>query len=166
MKDVSDIADIMTEIGRAAKAAAAKLAFAPPEAKQKALEVAADAVWANCAEIIAANAKDMEFGRDKGLSPAMLDRLELTEDRIQSIVDGLRAVAAQDDPVGEVLTEWDQPFPEYNSEAACMRTPSVIRSPSYTIDVSWTKASTVNSYARSAARHPSPTSCWTSTRSS
>ncbi|MDY6861121.1 MAG: glutamate-5-semialdehyde dehydrogenase, partial [Pseudomonadota bacterium] len=68
---------------------------------------AADAVWARREEIIAANARDMAFGRDKGLSPAMLDRLMLDEARIQGIVAGLRAVAAQNDPVGEVITEWD-----------------------------------------------------------
>ena len=109
MKDASDIHEIMMEIGRKAKAAAAELAFAPAETKRQALEAAADAVWARRAEILAANAKDMDFGRDKGLSDAMLDRLLLTEDRIQSICDGLRAVAAQDDPVGEVMTEWDRP---------------------------------------------------------
>ena len=79
-----------------AKAAAAELAFAPAEAKQAALEAAADAVWSRREEIIAANAKDMAYGEEKGLSKAMLDRLMLNEPRLQSIVDGLRAVAAQD----------------------------------------------------------------------
>ncbi|WP_299355713.1 glutamate-5-semialdehyde dehydrogenase [uncultured Shimia sp.] len=109
MKDIADIPALMAQIGEQAKAASAVLAFAPAEAKELALTAAADAVWARRAEIIAANAKDMEFGRNKGLSDAMMDRLMLDEDRIQGIVDGLRAVAAQDDPVGEVLTEWDRP---------------------------------------------------------
>ena len=109
MKDIADIPALMAQIGANAKAASAELAFAPAEAKTKALNAAADAVWANRAEIIAANAKDMEFGREKGLSAAMMDRLMLDEARIQGIVDGLRAVAGQDDPVGEVLTEWDMP---------------------------------------------------------
>ena len=94
MKDASDIHGIMKEIGQKAKAASAELAFASAEVKTTALNAAADAVWARRGEILTANAKDMEFGREKGLSPAMLDRLELNEDRIQSIVDGLRAVAA------------------------------------------------------------------------
>ena len=109
MTEITDIPALMAAIGAKAKAASAELAFAPAEAKTKALEAAADAVWAQRAEIIAANEKDMDYGRDKGLSAAMLDRLMLDEARIQGIVDGLRAVAAQDDPVGEVLTEWDRP---------------------------------------------------------
>ncbi len=109
MKDIADIAAIMADLGQRAKAAAAELAFAPSAVKQKALEAAADAVWARRDEIIAANAQDMDYGREKGLSPAMLDRLMLDEDRIQGICDGLRAVAAQDDPVGQVIDAWDQP---------------------------------------------------------
>jgi len=51
----------------------------------------------------------MEFGRDKGLSAAMMDRLRLDEGRIKDMAEGVRAVAAQEDPVGEVLAEWDRP---------------------------------------------------------
>ncbi|CUH83103.1 glutamate-5-semialdehyde dehydrogenase [Thalassovita mediterranea] len=109
MTDSENIPAMMQELGQRAKAAAAELGFAPAAQRQKALEVAADTVWAKRAEIIAANAKDLEFGRGKGLSDAMMDRLLLDEARIQGIVDGLRAVAAQDDPVGEVLAEWDRP---------------------------------------------------------
>ena len=100
---------MMEDLGAQAKAAAAQLAYASAEAKAKALTMAADQVWARRAEIIAANEKDLAFGRDKGLSPAMMDRLMLDEPRIQGICDSLRAVAGQDDPVGEVLTEWDMP---------------------------------------------------------
>jgi glutamate-5-semialdehyde dehydrogenase len=103
------IAEVMQEIGRNARAAAAELAFAAPEAKRAALEAAADAVWARRAEIVAANGEDMAFGEAKGLSPAMMDRLKLDETRIAGICDGLRAVAAQDDPVGAVIAEWERP---------------------------------------------------------
>ncbi|MDO6799256.1 glutamate-5-semialdehyde dehydrogenase [Shimia thalassica] len=109
MKDIADIPALMADIGAKAKAAAAELAFAPAEAKKAALLGAADAVWDNRAAIIQANLKDLEFGREKGLSPAMMDRLMLDEDRIGGIVGGLRAVAEQADPVGEVLEEWDRP---------------------------------------------------------
>ncbi len=109
MKDALDIYETMREIGIAAKAAAAELAFVSPVSKTTALNVAADSVWSRRQEIIDANVQDMEFGRDKGLSPAMLDRLMLDESRVRLICDGLRAVASQPDPVGEVMAEWDQP---------------------------------------------------------
>ncbi|NKX41494.1 glutamate-5-semialdehyde dehydrogenase [Rhodobacteraceae bacterium R_SAG2] len=109
MTDAQDIAALMADIGKRAKQAAAKLATASADCKEKALNAAADAVWANRADIMAENAKDLEFGRNKGLSPAMMDRLALDEERIAGIVAGLRAVAAQADPVGEVLAEWTQP---------------------------------------------------------
>ncbi|GLT10221.1 gamma-glutamyl phosphate reductase [Sulfitobacter porphyrae] len=109
MKDIENISELMADIGKRAKAAAAELASTPSAAKQSALNAAADAVWAARAEILAANAQDMDYGREKGLSEAMLDRLMLDEPRIQGMVAGLRSVAAQDDPVGETLAEWDQP---------------------------------------------------------
>ncbi|MEQ8292750.1 MAG: glutamate-5-semialdehyde dehydrogenase [Roseovarius sp.] len=109
MKDLDNIPALMAEIGDRAKSAAATLATAKAETKKQALEAAADALWAACAEVIAANGKDLDYGRDKGLSEAMMDRLLLNEDRVKSMCDGLRAVAAQDDPVGEVLAEWDMP---------------------------------------------------------
>lgn len=107
VKELEDIPAMMAEIGHRAKAAAAELGFASAERKHAALISAAENVWIASAEIIAANAKDLEFGREKGLSDAMMDRLMLNEDRIQGIVDGLRAVAEQADPVGQVLAEWD-----------------------------------------------------------
>ncbi|MCH2094707.1 MAG: glutamate-5-semialdehyde dehydrogenase [Rhodobacteraceae bacterium] len=109
MTDTAHIPAVMADLGARAKRAAAKLAFAPSEAKQKALFAAAEAVWTTRDAIIEANAKDLEFGRNKGLSDAMMDRLMLDESRIQGVVDGLRAVAAQDDPVGEVIAQWDMP---------------------------------------------------------
>ena len=104
---MDDIATLMADIGARAKAAAAELAYASAERKHAALIGAAEYVWADRAAIVAANAKDMEFAREKGLSAAMLDRLMLDEDRIRGIVDALRAVAEQRDPVGETLAEWD-----------------------------------------------------------
>jgi glutamate-5-semialdehyde dehydrogenase len=109
MKDTDDIHALMAGIGARAKAAAAELAFAAPQAKRAALLAAADAVHARRADIIAANAKDMAYGREKGLSPAMLDRLLLDDSRIAGIVAGLRDVADQADPVGAVLAGWDMP---------------------------------------------------------
>ena len=109
MNDHDAIGPMMTQIGADARAAATVLATAPSAAKTAALNAAADAVWAKRAAIIAANKDDLAYGADKGLSPAMMDRLLLDEGRIQGIVDGLRAVAAQDDPIGAVVEEWDRP---------------------------------------------------------
>ncbi len=106
---MSDIQTMMQELGRNAKAAAAQLATASSESKEAALLFAADQIWATRADIIEANAKDLDYGRDKGLSDAMMDRLTLDEARIQGMVDGLRAIAAQTDPIGDVIEEWDQP---------------------------------------------------------
>ncbi|MDG1334572.1 MAG: glutamate-5-semialdehyde dehydrogenase [Tateyamaria sp.] len=109
MTDLADIPTLMADIGARAKAAAGTLAFASAERKHAALIRASEHVWETRASIIAANAKDMDYGREKGLSTAMMDRLRLDTDRIQGIVDGLRAVAEQADPVGEVLADWTQP---------------------------------------------------------
>lgn len=106
---MGDVPAMMAEIGRAAREAAAELAFAPAEAKREALVAAADSVKAARDSILSANAEDLAYGREKGLSPAMMDRLLLDEARIGGIVAGLRAVAAQKDPVGEILAAWDMP---------------------------------------------------------
>ena len=109
MKDVSDISALMASIGAGAKAAATELSYATSDAKREALLGAAASVSDRRGEILAANAQDMQFGREKGLSEAMLDRLMLDEARIAGIEEGLRAVAGQDDPVGQVIAEWERP---------------------------------------------------------
>jgi glutamate-5-semialdehyde dehydrogenase len=110
MDDVTfDVTEVMQGIGREARKAATVLATAPAAQKQAALVAAADAILAHRGAILAANAIDMAGVRAKGLSPAMLDRLELTGARVEAMAEGLRAVAAQPDPVGAVLAEWDQP---------------------------------------------------------
>ena len=106
---MSDLGQQMNEMGARARAAASMLAYASPEAKTKALLTAADAMVAATDNIIAKNAKDLEFGREKGLTDAMMDRLMLDADRIAAMSEGLRTIAGQADPVGEVIAEWDQP---------------------------------------------------------
>jgi glutamate-5-semialdehyde dehydrogenase len=109
MKDQTNIRALMQDLGQRAQGAAQALSTATAKQKTQALEGAADAVWANRAAIIEANAKDLEFGRNKGLSDAMMDRLMLDDQRLQGVVDGLRAVAGQPDPVGQVMDEWQRP---------------------------------------------------------
>ena len=105
----SSIDGMMDIIGMQAKAAAARLAYASSEQKEEALMLAADAVQRQSAEIIAANAEDLAFGRDGGLSDPMMDRLMLDGDRIRGICTALRDVAKQADPVGRQLDEWSRP---------------------------------------------------------
>ena len=104
-----DIHAEMQTIGKAAKAASAELAYATADQKQQALNAAADAMERRMDDLIAANARDLEFGRDKGLSPAMMDRLMLNADRISAMAAGVRSVAGQADPVGSVIADWTQP---------------------------------------------------------
>ena len=106
---MSDLGQQMNEMGARACAAASVLAYASPEAKTKALLTAADSMVAATDNIIAENAKDLDFGREKGLTDAMMDRLMLDADRITAMAEGLRTIAGQDDPVGEVSAEWDRP---------------------------------------------------------
>ncbi len=109
MKDQDNIAALMDDIGARAKRAASELAFAAPEAKTRALEAAAEALGTNLAKILAANEKDLEYGREKGLSDAMMDRLRLDASRVAAMAGALREIAAMPDPVGAVMAEWDRP---------------------------------------------------------
>lgn len=101
--------DLIARMGAAARNAAAELAFAPAERKHAALTGAADAIAAAEDAILRANAEDLAYAGEKGLSAAMIDRLRLDAGRIRAIADGVRAVASQPDPVGRVLAEWDRP---------------------------------------------------------
>lgn len=109
MNDETDAKALIDRLGKAARAAAAELVFAPAEAKRRAIEIAADTVLERTSAILAANGEDLAHGAQKGLSPAMMDRLRLDEARIAGIATGLRAVAGQPDPVGAVIAEWDMP---------------------------------------------------------
>ena len=106
---MTEISDQMLDMGARARAAATALASATPAAKTQALNAAADALDATRAEVLAANATDMDAGRAKGLTPAMLDRLFLDDSRIDGICAALHAIAAQDDPVGQIMADWDRP---------------------------------------------------------
>jgi glutamate-5-semialdehyde dehydrogenase len=88
---------------REAKRAARRLATLSTQVKNAALNGLADALSANAAQIIAANARDLDRGRADGLSPAVIDRLTLTEDRLAAIAKDVRTVASLPDPVGEMI---------------------------------------------------------------
>lgn len=104
-----DIKAIMQDLGTQAKAASLVLSIAPTEQKNNALLKAADLLRKNAPSIKDANAKDMAAGEQKGLSGSMLDRLMLDDARIEAMAKGLEDIAKLDDPVGDIMSEWDRP---------------------------------------------------------
>jgi glutamate-5-semialdehyde dehydrogenase len=105
----SGLTAAMREIGTSARSAAQQLAHVDTEAKSRALRVSAKAIRDRRAEILAANALDLdEAGRGK-LSAAVIDRLILDAKRVEGVAGSLEAVAAFPDPVGTVLAEWTRP---------------------------------------------------------
>ena len=92
----------MQAMGRAARAAARLMARADTGTKNAALKAIAAELDAQRPQLAAANAKDMQNGRDNGLDAALLDRLELTDGRIDAMIEGLNQIAELPDPVGEV----------------------------------------------------------------
>src|SRR5512133_2277271 len=103
------IRDEMKLIATEAKKAGRLLATLSSAVKDDMLCRMADALEANVLPLLTANAMDLDVGRAKGLSVAMLDRLALDEKRVHAMADGLREVAALPDPVGEVTGMWRRP---------------------------------------------------------
>jgi len=103
----TDLRGEMEALGRAARAAAAALANAPTERKNRALIAAAAAIRARRADLLEANGRDMSAAR--GLSAALLDRLQLDAKRIEAMATGLEEIAALADPVGETIARWTRP---------------------------------------------------------
>jgi glutamate-5-semialdehyde dehydrogenase len=99
----------VSELGRRSKATAAALAQASTADKNAALLAAADLLVGRTADLLAANRLDLEAAEAAGMEPGPLDRLRLTDARIVAMADGLRAVAALADPIGEVLSGWRRP---------------------------------------------------------
>ena len=100
---------MLQELGIRAKAASAELAVASTAQKNKALTAIADALLSHTADILDANARDIDAGKRAGMRDAMLDRLRLDEKRIAGMAQGVREVAAAADPVGRVL--WGETRP-------------------------------------------------------
>ncbi len=103
------IASMMNEIGVAARSASSKLARTTGEQRNNALRGAAHLIRKRAEEIVSANSTDMDSARERGLSPAMLDRLMLDDERIESMAIGLESVSKLPDPLGKVLAEWQRP---------------------------------------------------------
>jgi glutamate-5-semialdehyde dehydrogenase len=94
------------ELAQAAKKASRRLALLTAAEKNRALIEMAEALERRSAEILVENAKDVTDGRKKGLSPALIDRLLLDEERLRGIARSLRDIAALPDPVGEIVAGW------------------------------------------------------------
>jgi glutamate-5-semialdehyde dehydrogenase len=99
---MSDISTYMNTLGAQARAASRVMAAATTATKNAALLAMIDAIELGRGQLETANQQDLQAGRDKGLDAAMLDRLALTPSRIDGMIEGLRQVAALQDPVGEV----------------------------------------------------------------
>ncbi len=99
---MSEIKSLMQKLGENARVASRTMAAASTEAKNQALLYTAEAIEAKRESLVNANAKDLAAGKAKGLSVAMLDRLEFTPARIDNMIEGLQQVAALVDPVGEI----------------------------------------------------------------
>jgi glutamate-5-semialdehyde dehydrogenase len=105
----SNVEAAMLAMGEAARNAARQLAAAHHDAKDEALKVAAAELRRHTPVIIEANKRDLAAAEDAGKPGAYLDRLMLDPDRIEGIARGLESIVALNDPVGEVIAEWDRP---------------------------------------------------------
>lgn len=102
VKQQLDVVAYMRDMGKRARLAARVMARATTAQKNTALNAIADAIVTARAALLEANAKDMQTGRQNGLDAALLDRLELNDERIDSMAESLRQVANLPDPIGEI----------------------------------------------------------------
>jgi len=109
IEGTGDIVAAMAEIGRRARAATQGLALAPAEQKNRALAAMAEAIRAQQAPILAANAEDVAEARASGSTDAFLDRLTLTGARVEAMAAGVEVISRLNDPVGTVTESWTRP---------------------------------------------------------
>ncbi|SDR83884.1 glutamate-5-semialdehyde dehydrogenase [Halopseudomonas xinjiangensis] len=118
--NTEQISQYMTSLGQQARKASRVIARATTATKNHALLATADAIAASADELIRANALDLQAGRDNGLDEAMLDRLALTPARLDTMIEGLRQVAALPDPIGSIR---DMKFLPSGIQVGRMRVP-------------------------------------------
>lgn len=106
---MSDIQQTIHQMGQQARAAAHRLSQLSSDEKNAILRAMAAVIRARVPELLAANALDLQAGKAKGLSGAMLDRLKLDEARVEAMAAGIDQVATLPDPVGQVLDDWTRP---------------------------------------------------------
>src|SRR4051812_30100724 len=105
----ADLPALMTELAKGARAAARVLALASPNQKNHALEAIERAIRANAPAILAANAEDVTEARASGVTGSFIDRLTLTQARVDAMADGIAVVRNVADPVGVVTESWQRP---------------------------------------------------------
>ena len=117
---MSELETYMLDLGRRARAAARALREAPAEARTRALETLARGLALAEADILAANACDVESARAGGMAEAMIDRLTLTPARVQGMAEAVATIAAVPDPLGAEMARWT---PANGLDIARVRTP-------------------------------------------
>ena len=117
---MTDVAALMLDMGRRARAAAAALRATTPDARTEALMRLAKGLRAAEVEILAANARDITNARASGLSEALIDRLALTPARVEGMAVAVETIAVQPDPVGAEMARWT---PANGLDIARVRTP-------------------------------------------
>ena len=105
----NDVTGYVRSLAENARKASRKLAYLETERKNKTLMALADLIRKESARLQETNILDLRAGKEKGLDAAMLDRLELTGKRIDSMADGVEEIALLRDPVGEVVAQWKRP---------------------------------------------------------
>jgi glutamate-5-semialdehyde dehydrogenase len=105
----ADLTELMNALATRARAAARVLALASPAQKNKALDAIERAIRSHAAAILAANAEDVTEARAGGATSAFVDRLTLTQSRIDAMADGVATVRAIEDPIGVVTERWQRP---------------------------------------------------------
>ncbi len=108
-EEKEDIPTLMNELGKNARAAARQLAKISGSDKNRALMECASEIADSRRDILAANAKDMQAAEEKGVTTAMLDRLRLSNARIDNMVSSIETIVGLKDPVGKIMAEWSRP---------------------------------------------------------
>lgn len=103
------LSNYMLTLGHNAREASSSLSILSNESRNKAIISIANQINLNTNKILEANQKDYKKAEEKGLNKAALDRLFLDENRVQGIVDALESIAELNDPIGEILEDWDRP---------------------------------------------------------
>lgn len=101
--------ELMLTLGRAAREAAKVLALAPAQQKNDALMAMAAKIRRSAADVLSENRRDLENAAAKDLKSSFVDRLTLTDARLEAMASGLEEIAALPDPVGQVMSKWTRP---------------------------------------------------------